>query len=93
VPVELELELLPGEVAPGGVPLVLELLLAGLLALLLLFPGFAALFPPLFACLIGPLLELVLELAELLSLPDAPGVELLAAGGVAVLEGLPSCQA
>jgi hypothetical protein len=87
VPVELELELLPGEVAPGGVPLVLELVLAGLLALLLLFPGFAALFPPLFACLIGPLLELVLKLA------DASGAELPAAGGVAVLEGLPSCQA
>ena len=88
----LELELLPGDVAPGGVPLVLELLFAGLLALLPVFPGFAALFP-LFACLIGPLLVLVLELAELLSLPDAPGIELLAAGGVAVLEGLPSCQA
>jgi hypothetical protein len=93
----LELELLPGDVAlggipPGGVPLVLELLFAGPLALLLLFPGFATSFA-LFACLIGPLLEFVLELAELLSLLDAPGVELLAAGGVAVLEGLPSCQA
>jgi hypothetical protein len=61
----LELELLPGDVALGGVALVLELLFPGLLALSLLFPGFAALFP-LFACLIGPLLELVLELAELL---------------------------
>ena len=88
----LELELLPGDVPLGGLPLVLELLFAGLLALLLLFPGFATSFP-LFACLIGPLLEFVLELAELLSLLDAPGVELLAAGGVAVLEGLPSCQA
>ena len=88
----LELELLPGDVPLGGLPLVLELLFAGLLALLLLFPGFATSFP-LFACLIGPLLEFASELAELLSLLDAPGVELLAAGGVAVLEGLPSCQA
>ena len=61
----LELELLPGDVAVGGVPLVLELALPGLLALLLLFPGFAALFP-LFACRVGPLLELVFELVELL---------------------------
>ena len=55
----------PGGIPPGGVPLVLELLFAGLLALLLVFPGFTALFP-LFACFIDPLLELVLELAELL---------------------------
>ena len=87
----LEFELLPGDVAAGGVPLgtvplALELLLPGLVPLLPVAPGLVALFP-LFACLIGPL-ELVLEFTELLLL-DAPGVELLAAGGVAVLEGLP----
>jgi hypothetical protein len=57
VPPELELEVLLGDE-------LLELLLPGRLVLLLLLPGVAGLLP--FACLIAPLLELVLELEELL---------------------------
>lgn len=57
MPPELELEL------PLGDEL-LELLLPGLLVLLLLLPGVVGLLP--FACLIAPLLGLVLELEELL---------------------------
>jgi hypothetical protein len=65
VPPELELELLLGdELLELLLGALLELLLPGLLELLLLLEGFVPL--PRFACLIAPLLELVLELEELL---------------------------
>jgi hypothetical protein len=65
VPPELELELLLGdELLELLLGELLELLLPGLLALLLLLEGFVVV--PRFACLIAPLLELVLELEELL---------------------------